>query len=160
MVIITDFTKKDVSEFVEFRHKSKKDSEFLNDISEERAQDIQKEYSGKGKKAYLLKDGDLVVGQLLMEYNSTSKIVKLSLISVLSDYRGQGYARQLLDKVDQYAKQNDAVGVDLYVDKKNNDAIRLYEKSGYKKVKEHGKDRYLYRKTLSKVVKESIISRW
>ena len=42
------------------------------------------------------------------------------------------------------AKENKAKRIDLYVDNKNTHAIKVYEKAGYRKLKNHGKTRMLY----------------
>lgn len=144
MIDIKPFTEKDIPSFVEFRQQSKKESEFLNGSSLEIATAQQKEYTAENKRAYLLKDGKRVIGQLFLRYDPNTKIVGLGLISILNEYQGKGYARKLLAKVDDYAKENKAKRIDLYVDNKNTHAIKVYEKAGYRKLKDHGKTRMLY----------------
>ena len=154
---IVIYTAKDIPGFVEFRHKSKKESPFLNDTTLELATAQQEEYSSENKRAYLLKDNNKVIGQLFLRYDPNTKIVGLGLISILNEYQGKGYARKLLAKVDDYAKEKNAKQIDLYVDNKNTHAIKVYEKLGYRKLKDHGKTRMLYSKSLvNKIAKENI----
>lgn len=148
MAEITLFTKKDIPGFVEFRHKSKKESPFLNDSNVELATDQQSEYSTDDKKAYLLKDKGNIIGQLFIKYHPKTNTVGLGLISVLQEYQGKGYAKKLLALVDQYAKEKKAKEIELYVDKANDTAMKVYEKMGYKKLKDHGKNRIVYIKPL------------
>ncbi len=164
MTDIKPFTEKDIPSFVEFRHQSKKESKFLNSSSLEIATSQQKEYTAENKRAYLLKDGKRVIGQLFLRYDPNTKIVGLGLISILNEYQGKGYARKLLAKVDDYAKENKAKRIDLYVDNKNTHAIKVYEKAGYHKLKNHGKTRMLYVKYVNgNIAKESnvdLVFKW
>ena len=161
---IVIYTAKDIPGFVEFRHKSKKESPFLNDTTLELATAQQEEYSSENKRAYLLKDNNKVIGQLFIRFDPKTKIVGLGLISVLLDYQGKGYAKKLLNKVESYAKEKNAKQIDLYVDNKNTHAIKVYEKLGYHKLKDHGKTRMLYVKYVNgNIAKESnmdLVFKW
>lgn len=163
-VAIKPFTINDIESFVEFRHLASKESKFLNDSNIEKATEIQKEYSEGNKKAYLLKEKNLVVGQLFLVYHPATNVVGLALISVLESYQGRGYARNLLTLVDAYAEDKKAKYVELYVDKENSRAIKLYEKFGYTKLKNHGKNRMLYVKypdsKPSNKFKLNVVFRW
>ena len=152
---ITLFTKKDIPAFVEFRHQSKKESPFLNDSNITLATEQQEEYTSADKKAYLLKDKDKIISQLFIKYHPKTNTVGLGLISVLNAYQGRVYSKKLLALVDQYAAEKQAKQIELYVDNKNTHAVKVYEKMGFVKLKDHGKTRMLYVKALKNIASES-----
>lgn len=63
--------------------------------------------------------------------NNVDKIAYLSSIAVMDDYKGKGYARQILEYVINIAKSADMKTLRLEVKKSYPRAIRFYEKNGF-----------------------------
>lgn len=69
-------------------------------------------------------------------HNQTTNQYFISNYSVSPDLRGLNAAFVLLNKLDEYSKENDISILLLEVRKENLKAIAFYEKNGFKKVKE------------------------
>lgn len=54
-------------------------------------------------------------------------------IGILKDYRNQQIGSKLFERLDQWAKENKLIRLELTVMAHNGSAIRLYEKMGFKK---------------------------
>lgn len=121
-----------VDAFVEFRTKSKAESEFLNAMTAKRALEIIDEYKDENSLCLVARDGDEIVGQLFLNFFPEIKTVQISLISVLDSYKGKGLALVLLANAISYAKEMKAVNLKLYVKKTNTRAIKFYESRGFK----------------------------
>ena len=55
----------------------------------------------------------------------------LSKLYILSNYRGQKIGKAALELVDQLAHTNQCQTIDLYVNRHNEDTIKIYQKTGY-----------------------------
>lgn len=55
----------------------------------------------------------------------------LSKLYILSDYRGQKIGKAAMEFVDELAHANQCKIIDLYVNRHNEDTIKIYEKTGY-----------------------------
>ena len=58
-------------------------------------------------------------------------------ICVTAAYKGRGYGNCMMERLILYAKHNNVNEINLSVDKSNLSAIHLYEKFGFKMVKEN-----------------------
>ncbi|WP_375437542.1 GNAT family N-acetyltransferase [uncultured Hymenobacter sp.] len=70
------------------------------------------------------------------EFNQ--ELVEIKRMFVLPAYRGQGVARAVLGELEQWAQELRYTGYVLETGKKQPEAIRLYEKSGYKLIPNYG----------------------
>ncbi|PKB17606.1 GNAT family N-acetyltransferase [Flavobacterium sp. 5] len=71
------------------------------------------------------------VGFRVMDMLRTGKIIYIDDLFTLSEYRGRGYAAELLDYVDQVAKENDIKSVHLDSGFTLHTAHKLYLTKGY-----------------------------
>jgi ribosomal protein S18 acetylase RimI-like enzyme len=53
---------------------------------------------------------------------------------VLPIFRRRGVARQLLERVEQSAREADCSAIELHVAEKNPEAVALYENAGYQRI--------------------------
>lgn len=63
-----------------------------------------------------------------------NKHIYLNRLVVLPSEQGNGYARKMLEYIENYAKENNFQVIRLTVYNENANAIKLYEKYGFKKV--------------------------
>jgi [ribosomal protein S18]-alanine N-acetyltransferase len=81
-------------------------------------------------------------------------IAYIETIEVLAEFRSRGLARKLLAQLEASAEAQRASKILLHVDCLNEIAVRLYETSGYSKVKErvhfypNGNTAFVYQKSL------------
>ena len=64
----------------------------------------------------------------------------LSKLYMLDDHRGKGFARQILQFVEEAGRQRKCVGVWLTVNRFNERAIAVYRKTGYELTREEQQD--------------------
>ena len=55
-------------------------------------------------------------------------------ISVIEEFRGKGFGTEILNFTEDLARSQNFKQVSLYVSCKNNGALNLYEKRGFKKI--------------------------
>jgi GNAT superfamily N-acetyltransferase len=72
--------------------------------------------------------GDQFVGGIIAELNRWGTIM-IKVLVVMPSYRGQGYGSQLLNRVHQFAHENDVYLI--YLDTFYPQAKKFYEKHGY-----------------------------
>ncbi len=77
----------------------------------------------------------IIKGMVGVQYR-TDKEAELRRMSVASDARGQGIARQLLDTVEDFCAEWGYAGVRLTTDMLLKPAIALYRKNGYRVIAE------------------------
>ncbi|TXD50864.1 MULTISPECIES: GNAT family N-acetyltransferase [unclassified Polaribacter] len=89
-----------------------------------------KEIPSLGGYTFITKEKDIIVGALVMnktgmkEYQSENLLVYLA---VHKEYRKNGIASKLLKEAIEYCNGN----ITLQIDKENEDAIKVFEKSGF-----------------------------
>jgi len=105
---------------------------FLNDIEQE--------------ELYVLLQDDILIGTIVIsthmddEYipikwlTKNEKNIYIHRLSVHPDFQGKGYAQQLMDYAEGYARQNGFVSVRLDTFSKNKRNQKFYETRGYKKL--------------------------
>jgi len=98
------------------------------------------ELSNKTNQYYLIYVDDKIAGYSKIIFNKpqstiTSKnVTYLSRLYLLKDFYGLGLGRILFDFNKNLCKQNNQVGIWLYVWIKNDNAISFYKKMGFKKI--------------------------
>jgi ribosomal protein S18 acetylase RimI-like enzyme len=110
-----------------------------------------------GAIAYVIEEKNSVVAFAIASLKSknTQAIAYIETIEVLAAFRSRGFARRLLAQLEDSALAHSAELIWLHVDSKNNAAIRLYEASGYQKIREqenfypNGNPAFIYRKSLA-----------
>ena len=94
-------------------------------------------YDQEGKVIYIVLDDNKIVGYIYgYEYENTAfKDAKHAFIDALyveDGYRGKGYGSALIKEYMNYCKENNIKHVQINAYLKNKDAIKLYEKLGFK----------------------------
>jgi RimJ/RimL family protein N-acetyltransferase len=79
----------------------------------------------------LIREGGEAVGFLSYSHDPAAARLKLHKLYVQVDRHGRGLGRASLDRVMQVASALGAREVSLYVNKKNQKAIRVYERAGF-----------------------------
>jgi len=82
------------------------------------------------------KDGVAVGCGAIKDYEG--KTVEIKRMFVPEEYRGQGIGHRVLDELEAWAKELHYVECILETGKKQDDAINLYKKSGYKLMTNYG----------------------
>jgi ribosomal protein S18 acetylase RimI-like enzyme len=106
--------------------------------------------------AWIAEEEDLVAGFAIADLNASTKssAAYIHTIEVMPDHRGQGVGGELLDRIEQSARDAGARSIWLHVDTKNAAAIRLYETHGYEmqgRAEDYypgGRAAFVYRKDL------------
>lgn len=89
---------------------------------------------------------DKVIAFLSVEVHHEAKeFIYLDDLSVAEPYRGQGIGTALIRQAEEYAKSISIPNIVLHVEKNNLQAMRLYERLGFKRERDDG-ERYLLRK--------------
>lgn len=118
--------------FVEFRHLASAETKYVNDANELIAEElIYKFTTFKNREAYLLMDGDKVIGNLFLVYKSDNQELYIDLIALLKAYHGTSAAGLLMDKVFEIAKRNHCKQISLVVRNDNDRAMRFYTRYGF-----------------------------
>lgn len=80
-------------------------------------------------------DDKELVGYMTVERGEFNRILHCAyiVVGIKEAYQGQGIGRKFFDIVDEWARDNDVLRLELTVECNNVNAIRLYEKSGFKK---------------------------
>ncbi len=84
---------------------------------------------------YFLEIDDKEIGYIGIKHDGEKLF--LSKLYILKYYRGKGYASQAFELLDEICRQNHLVGIWLNVNRQNSDSIKVYEKKGFKIIKEH-----------------------
>jgi len=84
----------------------------------------------------LLEENDEIVGQLMITYEwsdwSNKNMWWIQSVYVDEKHRGCGVFKKLFQEIREKAVQNNVKNLRLYVDSKNKNAIKVYEKIGMK----------------------------
>lgn len=165
MVKISELNNDLIDEFILFRNKSSKETEYINSLNRQQAQDIINEYNVNNKLAYVLMINNKIIGQLFLDLGIKSKenILCVLLISVLKEFQGHGYGKQLISLSVKLAKENKLNILELIVDKNNLHAINFYEKLGFKYIKPFSSTALIYQKIIKPdkhFSKNSLINKW
>ena len=67
-------------------------------------------------------------------HNGKARIMVVDSVETLEESRGQGYGRKLMEEVITFAKTQNVDSIELVVNQDNASAIRLYEKTGFKRI--------------------------
>ncbi|MGD9108586.1 MAG: GNAT family N-acetyltransferase [Gammaproteobacteria bacterium] len=134
------YANQSVKKYAEYIFESKEVSsmeEALRVSREEVLPWVQEALTSKTHHFYRVKDGkNTTVGWIWFELVDEGNVSFLVYIFIEPEYRGRGYAGELLKFYEQESKKLGANQIVLFVFKINKSAIRLYEKSGYKVVDE------------------------
>lgn len=88
---------------------------------------------------FIAKYGDKIVGMCSVQLVISSAMGGFSSLIedmiVISDYRGKGVGRILLNQAIEWAKRNGALRHQLLADKTNRDALEFYDKLGWEKTR-------------------------
>ena len=92
------------------------------------------EESNKGSLLLVAENEDKIVGFLSADRGHTNRIKHSAyiVIGILKDFRGMGIGKRFFEELDKWAIQNWVLRLELTVMKNNRNAIRLYEKMGFK----------------------------
>lgn len=77
-------------------------------------------------------------------HNGKAKIMMVDSVETLEQYRAQGYGRKLMKGVIGFARTEQVDAIELVVGQGNVAAVRLYEKTGFKRV-----NKFFYRLLLN-----------
>ena len=128
--------KSDYKELAALRKKASKESEWINNLSEEKAKELlEDELSKDDHLVYFAFREKEIVGQLFMSIDDAALTIRL--ISVLNSEKGTGLAKSFIDKAISEARSAKCKTIELIVNKKNDRAIAFYKKQGFKKSKDY-----------------------
>lgn len=92
-----------------------------------------KEIPSLGGYAFVMKKNDEIIGAAVINKTGMSQYQSENLMTYLAvhkNYRNQGYATQLINKAVNYCNGNITLNI-----KKENNAIKLFEKNGFESMK-------------------------
>lgn len=151
----------DSEAYVEFRKQAHTESDYVNTVSLEDAEERIKEYLDDPlKDIWFLFNGKENIGQLFLETNKDSRILHVRFIAVLASTYGTGSARKLMDKATSIAKSHQVEQIHLVVRDDNVRAITFYKKCGFQYLSGYKKNTQLMTKVISHPKKKSIIHNW
>lgn len=83
---------------------------------------------------FVLDDGERLVGAAAVTGHGFEKIRHRAMVAIgiSKDYQNQGYGKQLLERIDEWAKKNDVFRLELTVAAKNRAAMILFDRAGYR----------------------------
>lgn len=92
---------------------------------------------------WIADDSGRMAGFAIVEWSEqpAGTIAYIPTIEVLPEWRGQGIGATLLERLEESAMDHNSVALWLHVDAENANAIRLYERSGYR---ESGRAEHFY----------------
>ncbi len=106
----------------------------LNFLCDDVRQMVQKNIESDESAYYIAKDGDKLVGYVLLEITKVQPGQGwLNDLYVTEEYRRQGVARRLAAQDESWLKSKGVTKVTLFVHNTNAEAINFYEKLEYKK---------------------------
>lgn len=97
-------------------------------------QSLTDELSNDTARFYVLCDGENLIGYI--GANNISGEVYINNVAVNEKYRGKGYAKKLVNHLIRQSEAEKALFITLEVRKSNENAIKLYEKCGFKLIGE------------------------
>ena len=84
--------------------------------------------------SFVIKSDDWIVGIGSIKISSETKRGHIFHIFIDKEYRNQGFGRKTMDNLESFAKKESMEFLTLRVMPKNEPAIKLYEKLGYKEI--------------------------
>jgi GNAT superfamily N-acetyltransferase len=125
----------DIPKLVEFQRLMAKETENVDLDLELLTKGIERVINDPHKGCYFkLSKEEKVIGCFLTvtEWSDwrNRDVLWLHSVFIKEDYRGQGLFKEMLAWLEAYAKEQGMAGIRLYVDKTNQAAIKVYEKSG------------------------------
>lgn len=129
----------DAREYIKMRKESMK---FLSKIAKERItlseKELRKEFDELIKKEdifiYFLEEDKNIIGFANILWIASKKVSYLNDILIKEKFRGKGYGKILMDKFMDFSKKKGAKKLGLGVRVENKNAIRMYEKYGFKTI--------------------------
>ena len=103
--------------------------------------DPYKHYIKKGGMFYVLKVNNKVVGTIAII--NKGKTAELKRLYVDKNYQGKKLGSMLIDKAIQFCKDNDFIKLEFETNKKFKKAHLLYQRRGFKTVKEDDRSYYM-----------------
>lgn len=125
-VTIREMTEDDIAEIAELEKEC-----FSEPWSENSLRD---ELTNETARFYVLRDGENLLGYV--GANNISNEVYITNVAVNSKYRGNGYGKTLVNHLIKQSETERAFFITLEVRKSNENAIKLYEKCGFKLIGE------------------------
>ena len=121
-VTIREMTESDITEIAELEKEC-----FSEPWSENSLRD---ELTNETARFYVLRDGEKLLGYI--GANNICNEVYITNVAVNSQYRGRGYGQKLVNHLIKQSETERAFFITLEVRKSNKNAIKLYEKCGFK----------------------------
>lgn len=129
----------DAEKFVNFYDKLIRETDYLLPTVEESAKTVEQQENsikkcGDYKQVFVAEDNDKIIGFMGVSRSPMSKVKHIAnfAIGVLSDYRKQGVASNLLAYAENWLKEKGVQRIEMTVIAENKPAIACYEKNGYK----------------------------
>ncbi len=104
--------------------------------------DPQTYYLDQGGMFFVLKEGKKVIGTVAI-IKRGNKVAELKRLYVDTLYQGKGYGSKLLDTAIQYCKENGFTKLEFETNKKFTKAHLLYQRRGFKTVREDKRSYYM-----------------
>ena len=125
-ILVREMTEDDIKDIAELEKKC-----FSEPWSETSLRD---ELTNETARFYVLRDGEKVLGYI--GSNNICNEVYITNVAVSSKYRGKGYGKTLVNHLIKQCELERAFFITLEVRKSNENAIKLYEKCGFKLIGE------------------------
>lgn len=107
----------------------------------------------KKNKVYLVKVEEKIVGSFILTLDKEKKTIYLGKLAIIPEYEGKGIGSKCLRFIEQYVKENDINLIELDVYEKSTNAIKFYEKNGYKIIGEKLTRRFKVKKMIKEIKK-------
>ena len=104
-------------------------------------------WSGNENRIFVAEDREVMAFLSVEVHHEQGDYVYLDDFSVTEEYRNRGIGSRLLNAAESYAKEINIYEVLLHVEKANELAMSLYERSGYMRYRDDG-TRFLMKKNL------------
>ena len=105
-------------------------------------EDPKKHYIDKGGMFFVLKDDEKIIGTVAI-VNKGNKVAELKRLYVDKEYQGKGFGSKLLDTAIAYCKEKGFTKLEFETNKKFTKAHLLYQKRGFKTIREDKKSYYM-----------------
>lgn len=112
---------------------------------------LDKFWTGQEDRIYVAEDREVVAFLSVEVHHEPQKYIYLDDFSVTAAYRNKGIGSELICAAEYYAIEKHISAVLLHVEKTNESAMRLYERSGYSIFRDDG-HRYLLKKDIPTVI--------